>query len=328
MLPQNPEFYQALLDQMSEGVCLVDRRRRITYWNQGATRLTGYTAKELVGRGSWDDILWSMDAGGENLNLDACSLAEPTAEARGHGGRAFLRHKQGRRVPVAVRTQPLFNMDGQVVGGIEIFSDDTAQVEAQRRAEEMRSRDLLDPTTLLPNRRFMEISLKRAFSEFEAYKNPFGILTIDLDRCKEINDTWGHAAGDTVLKETAGTLVGALRPTGVVGKWGGDKFLAIAYNMDDGLLNALVRRCESLVAQMSVPIPTNGRMVNPSISVGAALANAGELTEELLKRAEEVLSRSKAARRGTGHRRVVRGPVDATLTPQAVGPYPFKTISN
>jgi diguanylate cyclase (GGDEF)-like protein len=220
------------------------------------------------------------------------------ADETGHEARLFLRHKEGRRVPIANRTQPLRGADGSVVGGIEIFSDDTAQVESRRKAEEMSRMAFLDHLTQVPNRRFLEIALRTAFDEFEAHKSPFGILLIDLDRFKEVNDVWGHASGDAVLKATARTLSGALRGTDVVGRWGGDEFLAIVRNVNEDVLDALARRCVALVSQLTLAAPSEGRKAMASISVGAALAAAGEPAEELLRRADERLYRSKFEGRG------------------------------
>jgi diguanylate cyclase (GGDEF)-like protein/PAS domain S-box-containing protein len=325
MLPQNPEFYQALLDRVTDGICLVDRRGKITLWNEGAARLTGYSAEESIGRGSWKEILCGVDLEGNDLNSNGASPASAIAQKGKFEGRVFLRHKEGRRIPVALRAQPLFDIAGQEVGEIEIFCAVALQAEARQESE-----DMLDHLTLLPNRRFIEISLERVKSEFAPPKSPFGVLSIDMDRFKEINNTWGRAAGDTVLKETAQTLVGALRSTDVVGRWGGDKFLAIVHNVDDDLLNGLARRCVSRVGQMPVPITTIGRSVSRSISVGAALATAGESTEDLLKRANEALRQSKTDWRASasGFRSVLRETSDTGATPHVSLSYPLKTASS
>jgi len=293
MVHERPEFYKELLDHMSDGVYFVDRDRRITYWNDGAARLTGYTAEEIVGRRCQDAILCHVDHEGRNLCRAGCPLLATMADGAGREARIFLRHKEGRRVPIASRVQPLLAADGSVLGGIEIFSDDTAQAETRLKAEEMSRMALLDHLTQLPNRRFMEMALDKALNEFAARKIPFGILSIDLDRFKEVNDLWGHASGDAVLQETARTLAATLRATDVVGRWGGDEFLAIVYNVNEEALEALARHCVALVAGKAIPVRFAGRKVTLAISVGAALAAAGESSEDLLRRADQKLYRSK-----------------------------------
>ena len=292
MIPQDSEFYKKLLDHMSDGVYFVDPDRRITYWNEGAIRLTGYSPEEIAGRHCQDDILCHVDYEGKELCHRGCPLAASISDAKGREARVFLRHKQGRRVPVVVRVQPLLSADGNVVGGIEVFSDDTAQAEARRKIEEMKRMAFLDQLTQLPNRRFIEISLHTALSEFHEHRSPFGVLFIDLDRFKEINDSLGHATGDLVLKETAKSLVASFRTTDVVGRWGGDEFMSVVHNTNGEFLSVLARRCVALVARTSVRLPDNQKL-SPTVSVGGALIEAEDTVEDLLRRADERLYRSK-----------------------------------
>ncbi len=98
--PTNPSFYKTLLDDMSDGVYFVDRDRRILYWNKGAIRLTGYQSEEMVGRCCQDNTLCHVDAAGRNLCHDGCPLTASISDGGSHEAPVFLRHKQGRRVPV------------------------------------------------------------------------------------------------------------------------------------------------------------------------------------------------------------------------------------
>ena len=228
----DPGFYKELLDHMSDGVYFVDRERRILYWNEGAYRLTGYKSEEILGKRCQDDILCHVDSTGKQLCHDGCPLSASIEDGGLHQANVFLRHKYGRRVPVNVRVQPIRDAEGGVIGAIEIFSDDSAQHEARRKTEALERMAFLDYLTQLPNRRFLEMSIRTALTEFEVHKDPFGVLLIDLDSFKTINDSFGHSCGDRALQEVAKTLTGSLRPTDIVGRWGGDEFLAIAGNVD------------------------------------------------------------------------------------------------
>jgi diguanylate cyclase (GGDEF)-like protein/PAS domain S-box-containing protein len=295
--PTDPSFYKELLDHMSDGVYFVDRDRRILYWNEGAFRLTGYKAEELVGRCCQDDTLRHVDAAGRSLCQDGCPLTSSVDDGGPHEAQLFLRHKQGRRVPVAVRVQPIQAADGSVVGAVEIFSDDTAQHAARRKTEEMERLAFLDQLTQLPNRRYMEMSLQTALSEFQVHKDSFGVLVIDLDRFKAINDGFGHATGDRVLQEVAKTLTGALRPSDIVGRWGGDEFCAVVRHVNSETLRELAERCCVLVAQTSFP-SSDGSPVSLSVSIGGTLALPSDTVEALIKRADELMYRSKTSGRG------------------------------
>lgn len=297
MIPEHPEFYKELLDRMYDGVYFVDRDRRIVYWNQGAYRLTGYTAEEVVGHFCQDDILNHMDYEGNLLCHMCCPLQWTIENAQEREARVFLRHKEGRRVPVRVRAQPMFDSDGQIIGGIEIFSDDTCQAEVQRKMEDLKRLAFLDHLTGLPNRRFMEMALQTALNEFRLHKDPFAVASMDLDLLKDINDSCGHESGDLVLKETACTLLSSFRSSDVVGRWGGDEFIAIIHNASEPMLTALVSRCVALVGQTSIPLP-EGRKLRPSISVGASLATLDDSVADILRRADQRMYESKSAGRG------------------------------
>ena len=296
MPPDDPEFYKHLLDQMSDGVYFVDRDRRIQYWNQGAYRLTGYKAEELLGRCCQDDILCHVDMAGKRLCQDGCPLSASILDGGPREANVFLRHKQGRRVPVAVRVQPIQAADGSVIGAIEIFNDNSAQLDARRKIEAMNRLAFLDHLTQLPNRRFLDMSLHTAFSEYLVHQDPFGIMVIDLDGFKAINDTFGHVCGDRALQQVARTLAGALRPTDIVGRWGGDEFLAIAGNVNLETLAMLAERCVALVTETAI-LTNDEKHVSLSISVGAALVRPGETSRDLLHRADELMYRSKTSGR-------------------------------
>jgi diguanylate cyclase (GGDEF)-like protein len=204
----------------------------------------------------------------------------------------FLLHKQGRRVPVTARVHPLRSPDGLIIGAVQIFTDDTAEQDSRRDMDEMGRLAFLDLVTQLPNRRFVEMSLQTALSEYHVHKEPFGILVIDLDRFKLINDSFGHATGDHALLEVAKTLKGTLRPMDVVGRWGGDEFIAIVHHVNQEVLTQLAVRCCAMVAQTALP-GGDGGSVFLSVSIGSTLALPGDTTENLIKRADELMYQNK-----------------------------------
>jgi diguanylate cyclase (GGDEF)-like protein/PAS domain S-box-containing protein len=296
MNPSDLDFYKDLLDHMSDGVYFVDRDRRILYWNGGATRLSGYTSEELVGRLCNDNILCHVDYEGKKLCEDGCPLSASLGDGSSRDAHVFLQHKEGRRVPVTVRVEPMPGPDGSIIGAIEIFNDDSAQTEARRKVEGMRRLAFLDHLTQLPNRRFVAMSLDTALVEYHVHKDPFGVLAFDVDNFKAINDSFGHAFGDRALLEVAKTVVGSLRPADTVGRWGGDEFLAIVPNVNIETMRKLAERCVVMVARVSIP-NSDGSAISLSISAGATLAFPGSTAEELIRRADELMYQSKASGR-------------------------------
>lgn len=296
MIPTDPGFYKDLLDHMSDGVYFVDRDRRILYWNEGAFRLTGYKAEELIGHKCYDEILSHIDYDGNRLCHGDCPLSACMTDGNPREANVYLRHKLGRRVPVSVRVQPIRGEDGSIVGAIEIFSDDSAQNESRRRTEVMRRMAFLDHLTQLPNRRFLEMTLQTALQEYHLHNDPFGVLVIDFDHFKKINDSLGHACGDRVLKEAARTIATSLRPADIVGRWGGDEFVAIVHGVTLETLVRLADRCTAIVAHTAIPAG-HDRRVTVAVSIGAAVVQPGETAEHLVQRADQLMYLKKGRRR-------------------------------
>jgi diguanylate cyclase (GGDEF)-like protein/PAS domain S-box-containing protein len=296
-VPSDPSFYKELLDHMSDGVYFVDRDRRILYWNERAFRLTGYKSEDVMGRSCQDEIVCHVDAAGKRLGGEGCPLTATINDGTAREAQVFLRHKQGRRVPVLVRVQPIHGNDGSVVGAVEIFTDETARLAAARRTKEMERLAFLDQLTQLPNRRYLEMSVKTALTEYQVHGDPFGVLVIDLDWFKAINDGFGHAIGDQALQEAGKTLIGALRTTDIVGRWGGDEFLAVVRHVDVDIVKRLAERCCALMARTGMT-SGDGKQVALSVSVGGAVSVPEDSADSLIKRADELMYRSKAAGRG------------------------------
>lgn len=298
--PTDAGFYQELLDHMSDGVYFVDRERRIQYWNKAAQELTGYAPGEVVGRFCQEMRLCRTDSDSCCICPEGCALTACMADGQAREITVYLSSKTGRKVPAAVQVRPIKGADGTIVGAIEIFSDYAAHSEAGRRIESMRRLAYLDHLTQMPNRRFLEATLASAVTEFRVDKEPFGVLVIDLDDFKGINDCCGHLFGDRALRVVGARLCHSLRPTDIVGRWGGDEFLAIVRGVDPEILNRLADRCVRMLKQLTIPWE-GGQEIRLSVSVGAALSRPGEDAEEIVHRADELMYQSKDAGGSCAH---------------------------
>jgi diguanylate cyclase (GGDEF)-like protein/PAS domain S-box-containing protein len=294
--PLDPSVYKVLLDQVTDGVCIVDLERRILYWNEGAFHQTGYEAREVIGRCCPEYGLCHVNSNGNKSCLNNCPIAASLADGRSNQMEILLRHKQGRRVPVISRVQPLRATDGSIVGAVQMFSDDTAEQDARREVEEMGRLAFVDQVTQLPNRRFVQMSLQTALNEYHVHTEPFGVLLIDLDRFKAINDHFGHATGDHALLEVAKTLARTLRPTDIVGRWGGDEFIAVVHHVNKEILADLAARCSTVVAQ-TLFTSFNGSPVSLSVSIGCTLALPDDTAESLINRADDLMYQNKTSAR-------------------------------
>ena len=291
----NEDFYKNILDNLSEGIYFVDRERRISYWNKGAERITGYRSGEVVGSFCRDNILNHVDGQGVELCRELCHLAIAMLEGTNQEAEIYLKHKDGYRVPVSSRGSPLRDSSGAIIGAVEIFSDISAKDELMQRLEELRKMALLDPLTGMGNRRFVETGLNSRLNELQRYGWKFGLLFIDIDYLKKVNDSYGHEAGDLVLKMVAGTLIHNARSFDLVGRWGGDEFVAIIANVTCEELFRVAQKYCVLVGESSLPVGKD--RINVTISIGATLVRPDYSSETLLKRADQLMYRSKIADR-------------------------------
>jgi len=291
-MADNENFYHAILDNLYDGVYLVDRDRKISYWNRGAERITGYCAGEVIGSRCSDNILMHVDSRGTLLCRDLCPLAATMLDGSDRTDDVYLQHKDGHRVSVNVRITPLRDEQGAIIGGVEVFTENSQKLSAIARMEAFEKLAYLDPLTGTANRRFAEITLHARHEEFRRYGWPFGLIFIDIDRFKCINDECGHVAGDEVLKMVAKTLMNSARSFDVVARWGGDEFIAVITNVDYEQLVATANRFRSLVERSN---RAAGPVKQVTISIGATLARGDDTEETLLERADRFMYESKNA---------------------------------
>jgi diguanylate cyclase (GGDEF)-like protein/PAS domain S-box-containing protein len=283
--------YKVLLDNISDGVYFTDRQRTVMYWNKTAERITGYSAAEVLGHHCHDKILNHVNEQGESLCLAMCPLACTIKDCQPRQAHVFLHHKLGHRVPVYMRTMPLFDENDGVIGAAEFFTDTVANPSLQRRVRELEQLALLDPLTQLPNRRYIEPEIDARFNEMKRMGLTFGLLFMDIDQFKKFNDTYGHDTGDKALQTVAATLKAATRPFDLVGRWGGEEFLGVIRNVDIARLSEIGNRLRLLVANSWVDYKQNQLRV--TLSVGATLAKADDTRQSLIERSDRLMYQSK-----------------------------------
>lgn len=284
--------FRTILDNLHDGVYFVDRERLIKYWNRGGERITGYGAPEIVGRHCYDNLLTHVDEGGTNLCEQGCPLLETLGDGQFREAEVYLRHKQGHRVPVVVRVSPIRDSRNRIIGAAEIFSDDASRHAFMKRVQELERLSLSDPLTGVGNRRYVEMNVRAMLNEMVRYGWSFGVVFADIDHFKGVNDSYGHDLGDKVLKMVAETLANNVRPFDVVGRWGGEEFVAIIANVDEERLSAVAGKLRMLVEKSGVVV--GGQIMGVTISIGATMSVPGDSPESVIKRADELLYESKA----------------------------------
>ena len=280
-----------VMDEVYDGVYIMDRDRKILFWNRAAERITGFAANEAIGIRCRDNLLIHVDANGTFLcSEDLCPAHQSMQDGREREAEVYLHHKSGHRLAITTRICPLRDKKGKIVGALEVFTDNRNIRELTERMEELEKLALLDQLTRIGNRRYGEIQLKHALNEMQRYGWPFAVFFLDIDKFKHVNDSYGHATGDIVLQMAARTLSSTLRSSDVVTRWGGEEFVVIVRNPKNRLLQ-IGDRMRFLIARSGIQISTG--MLTITVSIGATFAKSGDTPEELIFRSDQMMYQSK-----------------------------------
>lgn len=257
---ESAQFYKNILNHLDEGVYFVDRARNITFWNQGAYRISGYSAEEVLHKPCYWNFLMHTDAEGNNLCEGRCPLVRTMEDGTINQEDIFLRHKDGRRILVAVKILPIKNQAGQVVGAVELFNDSSSDPEQDKKIKTLATLAYFDLVTGLANRRYAESRLSILTEEHRRNMITFGVLIIHIEGYKRYNDEHGQAEGDQLLAKIARALVAEVGPSDILVRWDGARFMLICPNTKKAILMLLAGKIKLVVQQtLNEKLLTNDR---------------------------------------------------------------------
>ena len=286
----DPIIYQTVLDGLETGVYIVDRDRRIRFWNEGAEQITGYLRQDVVGRLLRDHLLINRD---DAKDLDS-DPDDPIGIAF-RDGRPSIRelsilHKDGYRVPIVLRTNPIRNNHGAVVGAAESFEKNRSASELNRRQTGFADFGCLDEVTGVAAQSFMNTQLRENLITFNEHNIPFGILLIKVDHMDEFRTSRGPGVVPTILRIIAQSVENCVRPTDLVGCWGENQFMAILSECRESEVALVGERVRRMISRSE--IEWWGDKFSMTSPVGGAGCRTGDTVESLLARAETSLKES------------------------------------
>jgi diguanylate cyclase (GGDEF)-like protein/PAS domain S-box-containing protein len=301
------ELMEAVLAATTQqSVIATDLDGRITVFNTGAERMLGYVAADALGR----DVAELLHEPGElnehaaTLHVDSgfAVLAAIVEDRGADTGDWTYRRCDGTCLTVSLSMTPLRFPTGRSRGYLCIAVDVTAERERQRAqdaaAEDAAHRAAHDPLTGLPNRAVLLDRLEHAVAAYRRHHRPSGLLYLDLDGLKAVNDTHGHADGDALLVEVARRLTHALRQGDLCARLGGDEFAVLVEDLHDPAeVGQVVDRMQQHLADPPIALPS-GTTTTATASIGSTMfrdTDAGP--DEVLARADAAMYRAKAERR-------------------------------
>lgn len=289
------EHCRNFLNHFFDGVYVVDRQKRILFWNTSAERMTGYTAAEAMGKCCANNLLRHVDIRGTSLCENGCPLSATLIDGKARAADVYLHHKNGHRVPVQVRVNPLYDQSGDICGCVEIFTDNSRFESVFRQLRETERALYQDELTGIGNRKFADIRMSELLGAHTDHRQPFGVLFADIDHFKRVNDTYGHAVGDRIIQLVAQTVQNGLRPTDRVCRFGGEEFICLLPGVDQKDLRMVAERVRMLV-ELSW-LDTEFGPLRVTLSVGGTTVQTGDTGEEIIARADRNMYRAKAAGR-------------------------------
>jgi diguanylate cyclase (GGDEF)-like protein/PAS domain S-box-containing protein len=282
----------------------IEHGNHVLYTNPAFTQMFGFTAEE-AGGGSLRGLIVPETRLNENAMLE---------KAVDEQGRALVEtvrlNKAREQVDVSLQCAPLL-VDGARVGYVYTFRDISDRLQAEKSLQHDAMHDVL---TGLPNRALFMDRLSLALARRARRPNQScGVLFLDLDRFKEINDVLGHAAGDVVLIATAERLHAVLRPQDSAARLGGDEFAVLVEGiLTPGDLEAVSKR---ILAEMTRPFDIFGHLVQAGTSIGAAMAGPDHTSaDQLVRDADFAMYRAKQS--GGGRYEVFDKHLEVVVTSQ------------
>jgi len=286
----DPAIYQTVLDGLETGVYIVDRERRIRFWNEGAEKITGYLRQDVVGHFLRDHLLTNSDA---SKDLDS-DLDDPINLALRDGKPSVLNasilHKEGYRFPILLHTSPIRNSHGAVIGVSESFEKNRASTEFMRRRSALADFGCLDITTGVATQGYMETQIRENLTTFVEHRIPFGIFLLQIDNLDQYRASRGPGVIPSILRIIAQTLENCLRPTDILGCWEKYQFLAILTDCKEAEVSVVGERVRRIIGRSE--IEWWGDKFSVTSPVGGAGCRAGDSVEALIGRAEASLRES------------------------------------
>ena len=290
-MEEHHEFYWQLLDTLRDGVYFTDNKRQITYWNKAAEELTGFKANEVLGRHCGENFLNHIDEKGNNLCVGLCPLARAMESGEPREDNIFLHHKDGHRIPVLVRINPVKDGKGEVVGAVEIFSDRTVRDLFLNRVKRLEEGGFVESDTGIPNQKCMAMDLRTRFWVLKQFQLPFGIVFMKIDKLEEIKKSSTEEEWLAAIQKIGRTFTNNMTPLDLVGHWHGETFLGIFRNVDREKLGQIADLYRVLVSKTRTVL--GGQLRPLTVSSAAVMAAPGGDENTILEKADLLLTQAQ-----------------------------------
>lgn len=290
--PKDDRLLRSLFDNALEGMLITDRKTRIVMANAAFSELSGYSQAELIGHTP------RMFRSGRHDRRFYEALWQSLNDTGRWAGEIWNRRRDGTLVYLWQTIVAVRDQSGEVAHYLSICADIGP---LRGRQEQLERLAFHDPLTELPNRLLFHDRLDHAIQRSRRDGRLVGVLFIDLDHFKRVNDTFGHQAGDRLLQEVADRLRGALRDRDTIARVGGDEFVVVLEDMNRP--EDAEEIAGKIIDHFNDPLPLGDERLLVSLSIGIGIYPIdADNADRLIERADRALYRTKAGGRN-GYRK-------------------------
>lgn len=279
------------LEALPVGIYVANRDGKIILWSAGAEKLTGYLRQDVLGRLRESELLEEPKPESRAAHTSADDSAETAAPQGAPVVTPLSIHcKNGHCLTVQLRSAPLRDEMGKLLGTVKLFDGNPPSRFVNRRQDKLAAYGCLDPQTGVLNHSLIQARLKESLTLHALYPVPFSVVCYGVDNLRTLGERYGHAAGDAALCMVANCFESGLRPTDFIGRWMEQEFLAILPVCGETDVMAVGERLRRLVEHAGMS--WWGDTLHATVSIGATVVHANDSVSTLVGRAEQALRES------------------------------------
>ncbi|MGN1024345.1 MAG: EAL domain-containing protein [Lachnospiraceae bacterium] len=279
------------LDDIPFGSYLLRPDHTVLYWNREAETLLGYSREEILGRRCVDMSIGCSFVTGGFIQRGNCPAVVAYTTGRTQTMQMFMRCKDGKNILVRNTLIPLRGAGGEITELLSLFLpvvDGPCDQTLVRDIYEVATRD---PLTCLPGRRYMESCIEEELERFRRTGHPFAVLFADANNFHDVNNTYGHTAGDALLRIIGLDLRKYGRRTDRFCRWGGDEFVGLLQLRDPGEIEQAAKRF--LKVSHHEEIDVDGVQISCQAAIGITVARTDDDVKSIVSRADRYMYQAK-----------------------------------
>lgn len=286
------DMAQITLDAIGDGVLVVNLKGEVIYLNKVAEALTGWSREEAFGR-PVEQVFFVFDGSTRERAPSPAerALNENSIVALALG--SVLIRRDGADIAIEDSAAPIHDRDGRNVGAVIVFHDARHSGTEIQKMNHQAHHDFL---TGLPNRVLLMERMTQAIGMANRHSKKIALLFLDLDHFKQVNDTFGHAVGDHLLRHIASEIGTCVRATDTVSRHGGDEFVILLTEIEE--VRDAAHVAQKLLARFAEPCVIDGHELPVALSIGIAVyPESGLDADALLRHADTAMYTTKQSGR-------------------------------